>query len=401
MNRIDDLINRISNSPVIFYKLNDIVTFINGKGHEKAVSSSGSYIIVNSKYISTDGEIAKYSENQLCPVYIDDILMVMSDLPNGRALAKCFIVNKNNKYTLNQRICCFRNKRKDIIQNKFLYYILNRNQQLLRYDNGVDQTNLRKDDILNIKIPVPRIEVQNEIITILDTIKDLTKNLTSELQDRKKQYEYYRDTLLSFNKDVPFMKLDDICYSIKDGVHNLPITSTNGKYPIISAQNINNGIIDFKTKRFVEDDIYEKEKNRMNIEKGDVLLTIVATIGRTAVVEENNKFLLQRSVCSLKPKENINPYYLKYYLDTYKMQDYMTSNAHGSAQAGLYLNQVSNIKIPIPKRETQDKIVNLLNYFDKICNNLQIGLPAEIELRQKQYEYYRTKLLSFKEDINV
>ena len=184
-------------------------------------------------------------------------------------------------------------------------------------------------------------------------------------------------------------------------MHNLPknmIEKT--EYPILSAQNIFDGKIDHNGKRFVDEETYIKEQKRINIEKGDVLLTIVATIGRTAVVDENNNFLLQRSVCVLKPNNIVNPFYLKFYLDTYKVQEYMTTNAHGSAQAGLYLNQVAEIIIPIPSIDIQNRIVEILTNFYKITHDISEGLPAEIEARQKQYEYYRDKLLTFKELVN-
>lgn len=190
------------NIPVI--PLRDIVDFRNGKGHEKDIVTFGKYIVVNSKFISTSGEVKKYSNKQICPLYINDILMVMSDLPNGRALAKCFIVEENDRYSLNQRIGAFHVKDENIITTKFLFYVLNRNRQLLRYDNGADQTNLRKDDILDIQIPLPPINEQYCIVSILDRFdtlcNDLTSGLPAEIEARQKQYEYYRDKLLSFKE---------------------------------------------------------------------------------------------------------------------------------------------------------------------------------------------------------
>ena len=190
------------NDTVKTHRLGDLADFRNGKGHEKDIVSDGKYIVVNSKFISMNGEIKKYSDKQICPLYIDDVLMVMSDLPNGRALAKCYLVTENDKYTLNQRIGAFHIKNENAIITKFLLYVLNRNQQLLRYDNGVDQTNLRKDDILNIMIPVPSIEEQRCIVSILDRFdalcNDLTSGLPAEIEARQKQYEYYRDKLLKF-----------------------------------------------------------------------------------------------------------------------------------------------------------------------------------------------------------
>ena len=133
------------------------------------------------------------------------ILMVMSDLPNGRALAKCFYVDEDDKYTLNQRIGGFRVTDKSV-NVRYLYYQLNRNRQLLRYDNGVDQTNLKKDDILNITIPIPPLAEQQRIVDILDRFNTLTTDITAglpaEIEARRKQYEYYRDKLLTFKQKM-------------------------------------------------------------------------------------------------------------------------------------------------------------------------------------------------------
>ena len=103
-------------------ELNDIVKFNNGKGHEQYIDENGNYIVVNSKFISTNGEIRKYSNENLSPLKKGDIAMVMSDIPNGRALSKCFLIEKDNRYTLNQRICSLEAKKDDV---KFLFYKLN------------------------------------------------------------------------------------------------------------------------------------------------------------------------------------------------------------------------------------------------------------------------------------
>lgn len=164
----------------------------------------GKYIVVNSKFISTSGDVKKYSNDQICPLFKDDILVVMSDLPNGRALAKCYLTESDNKYTLNQRIGAIKTKDSKNVMTKYLFYILNRNKQLLKFDNGVDQTNLKKSDILHIKIPVPPLSEQQRIVDILDRFdtlcNDLTSGLPAEIEARKKQYEYYRDKLLTFKE---------------------------------------------------------------------------------------------------------------------------------------------------------------------------------------------------------
>lgn len=184
-------------------KLKDISSFANGKGHEKVVSDDGKYILLTSKAVSTDLKKCRRTDQQLLPLYKNDIALVMSDLPNGRALAKCFFVEDNDKFTLNQRVCKITTTDDRVIP-KYLYFYLNRNQQLLKFDNRVDQTNLRKNDILEIDVYYPSISKQKEIVRILEQFKklisDITEGLPAEIELRKKQYEYYRNKLLSFEE---------------------------------------------------------------------------------------------------------------------------------------------------------------------------------------------------------
>lgn len=148
--------------------------FFNGKAHEKSISEKGKYIVVNSKFISSDGESFKRTNEQMFPLYKEDIVMVMSDVPNGKALAKCFIIDKDDTYSLNQRICCIRSKAFD---TKYLYYQLNRHEHLLAFNNGENQTNLRKDDILDCPLILPSIEEQKRIVSELDRAFTETQKL--------------------------------------------------------------------------------------------------------------------------------------------------------------------------------------------------------------------------------
>ena len=201
MNFLEKLLDGVA---VEWKVLEEVANFTNGKGHEKDIMEDGKYVVVNSKFISTDGRVAKFSNIQICPLFKDDILLVMSDLPNGRALSKTFIVDANDRYTLNQRIGGITVKNQEDILPKFLYYFLNRTPQLLKYDSGVDQTNLRKDQILGVKIPTPSPTEQAHIVAILDKFDTLTTSISEglprEIALRQKQYEYYRDLLLSFPK---------------------------------------------------------------------------------------------------------------------------------------------------------------------------------------------------------
>lgn len=200
MSKLEEMIKKLCPNGVKTIQLRYLVDFTNGKGHEKVVEENGQYILITSKAISTNMEQVRRTNAILTPLHKNDITMVMSDLPNGRALAKCFIVDADNTYTLNQRVCGLTIKDESKIIPKYLYYVLNRNKQLLKYDNGVDQTNLKKDDILDIGISVPPMEVQCEIVHILDDFTLLSAELSAELKARQMQYEYYRDKLLSFDK---------------------------------------------------------------------------------------------------------------------------------------------------------------------------------------------------------
>ena len=195
--------------------------------------------------------------------------------------------------------------------------------------------------------------------------------------------------------EVEYIPLKNVTISIKDGSHNPPAHNPNGTVPMISAKNINNGQIDFEDVRFLSECQFMIENKRYNIQKGDVLLTIVGAIGRTAVLDKDMRIAFQRSVCIIKLTDKVNPYFLKYVLESNPIQDRMIAGAKGAAQRGLYLNQVANIRIPVPPLEVQNKIVRKLDSFSSLIERLNSELNAELTARKKQYEFYLDKLLSF------
>lgn len=133
--------------------LEKVVDYENGKAHENEISEKGKYIVVNSKFISTEGEIKKYSDSANLLAFEGDILMVLSDVPNGRAIAKCYYVDKDQTYTVNQRVCRLTPKS---LTSLLLFYTLNRNSYFLGFDDGVKQTNLKKDDVLMCPLILPK-----------------------------------------------------------------------------------------------------------------------------------------------------------------------------------------------------------------------------------------------------
>lgn len=172
--------------------------FFNGKAHEKVIDEDGEFIVVNSKFISTNGLTYKRTSEQLFPLYTDDIVMVMSDVPNGKALAKCFLIDEDDTYTLNQRICAIRSTR---FEKKYLFYQLNRHKYLLAFNNGENQTNLRKDDILNTPLVIPPISEQIKIIEKLDDLTDMTNQFILKVKNNIDDLEELKKSLfeLAFN----------------------------------------------------------------------------------------------------------------------------------------------------------------------------------------------------------
>ena len=148
-------------------KLGDSISFNNGKAHEQVVDKNGEYILVTSRAIASDFKDVRRTNELLFPLHKNDIVMVMSDVPNGKALAKCQLIDENNKYTLNQRICSFDNYNYNPV---FLLFLLSRHPYFLSFNDGNGQTNLRKNDILDCELIYPPIELQNQFATFVKQV---------------------------------------------------------------------------------------------------------------------------------------------------------------------------------------------------------------------------------------
>lgn len=175
--------------------LDELAIFKNGKGHETVVVENGKFVIINSKFISTEGKVTKYTNHNLSPLGKQEITLVMSDIPNGKALAKCFFIEQDDKFSLNQRICSL--KSKIGTDSRFLFYLLNRNQYFLGFNNGVSQTNLRKDEVLECPLMIPKIDEQQKIAAFLSKIDKEIKALENELISFQKQKQGLMQQLLT------------------------------------------------------------------------------------------------------------------------------------------------------------------------------------------------------------
>lgn len=197
---------REPSSPERFAALSDVVDFINGKPHERLVAADGTIALLTARFISTAGNSARWvnPDDALTPARRGDIAMVMSDLPNGRALARCFYVEADGKYTANQRVCLLRVKDPKTTLARYLYHFLDRNPQLLAYDNGQDQTHLKKGQILGVRVPIVPLRDQERAASVLDRLDasthDLVAGLQIEQEARRVQYAHYRDRLLTFEE---------------------------------------------------------------------------------------------------------------------------------------------------------------------------------------------------------
>lgn len=157
--------------------LTKVAFYENGKAHENYIEEYGKYIVVNSKFIATDGEVTKHSNTANLLAKRGDILMVLSDVPNGRALAKCYFVYENDKYTVNQRICRLRPYD---IDSLFLFYYVNRNKYFLDFDDGVKQTNLKKSDVLACPLLKPKEKREQQ--KIADCLSEIDTMITEQLK---------------------------------------------------------------------------------------------------------------------------------------------------------------------------------------------------------------------------
>lgn len=163
--------------------LGELAIYTNGKAHEGSIDDTGQYVVANSKFISTDGLVRKHSNDCLLPADKGDILMVMSDVPNGRAIARTFFVGRGNYYTVNQRICLLHPTQ---VEGRLLYYNLNRNPFYLAFDDGAKQTNLRKIDVLSCPLAIPpTLAEQQAIAGALSDVDELIGSL-DKLIDKKR-----------------------------------------------------------------------------------------------------------------------------------------------------------------------------------------------------------------------
>ncbi|MEI0581241.1 restriction endonuclease subunit S, partial [Brachyspira pilosicoli] len=261
-------------------------------------------------------------------------------------------------------------------------------KQIRKSAQGITRFGLTLNKWKSLKIPFPPIEVQEEIVRILDTFTKYQDLLNRELELRKKQYEYYQNKLL-FNTKFDKIKMSDIC-TVNQGLQ-IPISQRKkeegkNRYFYITVQFLKGN----------NQDKYYIENPSENVicDTDDILVT---RTGSTGKIITGVKGCFHNNFFKLNLFDNVNSRYVYYALSTKKMYEEMLNAASGGTVPDLTHKAFYKLEIYLPPLKEQERIVKILDQFDTLCNDITKGLPAEIELRKKQYEYYRDKLLTFKE----
>ena len=276
---------------------------------------------------------------------------------------------------------------------------------------------LNQGDFRKLQIAVPPWEVQDEIVHVLDDFMLLSAELSAELKARQKQYEYYRDQLLNFENDETLGAVHTHTHTHTHGylLNNIKwlelkelFDTKNGYTPSKSNKEYwKNGTISWyrmedirENGRILSDSIQHVNAKGIKgklFPKNSIIISTSATIGEHALITED--FLCnQRFTCLMikdKYKDKYDVKFLFYYC--YLLCKWCLNNLNKGNFASVDMKMFEKFKFPIIELKEQKKIVYFLENLDKLCNDMSDGLPAEIEARQKQYEYYRDKLLSFKE----
>lgn len=351
-------------------KLAELVEFYNGQAHENLVTDTGKYILINSKFISTDGRVAKHATKQLRPAVFGDVAIVMSDLPNGRALARTFFVDQNHLYTVNQRIGLLQSREEYL--SEFMYYQLNRNKYYLSFDNGVSQTNLKREDILNCPILLPGKNEQLLISKALSDVDRLISNLSGLIKKKQSIKKGAMQDLITgkkrlkgFEKEWRILRLEKIL-RIRNGRNQKYIEIKEGKYPILAT----GGEIGR-----TNTPIYDKES---------VLIGRKGTIDRPQYMD--TPFWTVDTLFYSELFDEMDGKFI-YYL--FQMIPWRSLNA-STGVPSLTSAIIHNIEVKIPELDEQKAIATILSDMDEEIFKLEKKLEKYKKIKQGMMEQLLT-----------
>lgn len=397
-----NILEEIQNCPVEWKELGEVVEFHRGNGlQKKDFVDEGKPVIhygqIYTKYkFSTKTTVSFTDDSVFCKLRKakpNDIIMATTS-ENVEDVGKSIVWEGDEEIGISgDSYVLTTNQNSRYINYYFRTFQFQKQKE--RKVTGTKVIRINSKDMEKFLIPIPPLEIQEKIVQILDKFTDYVTELTSELTSRKKQYSFYRDKLLSFDDEVyqvEWKTLLEVSKKITSG--GTPDRSNSlyygGSIPWIRTQEV-----DFREIYDTELSITEEglaNSSAKWIEKNAV---IVAMYGATAAKVGIAKIPLttNQACCNIEVDEDIANYRYVYHWLTYNYEA-LKSMGQGS-QSNINAGMIKTFKIPVPSLEIQSRIVQVLDNFDTVCHDLNIGLPKEIELRQKQYEYFREKLLTF------
>jgi len=397
-----NILEEIQNCPVEWKELGEVVEFHRGNGlQKKDFVDEGKPVIhygqIYTKYkFSTKTTVSFTDDSVFCKLRKakpNDIIMATTS-ENIEDVGKSIVWEGDEEIGISgDSYVLTTNQNSRYINYYFRTFQFQKQKE--RKVTGTKVIRINSKDMEKFLIPIPPLEIQEKIVQILDKFTDYVTELTSELTSRKKQYSFYRDKLLSFEYEVyqvEWKTLLDISKKITSG--GTPNRSNSlyygGSIPWLRTQEVDFREIYDTELRITEEGLANSSAKW--IEKNAV---IVAMYGATAAKVGIAKIPLttNQACCNIEIDEDIANYRYVYHWLTYNYET-LKSMGQGS-QSNINAGMIKTFKIPVPSLEIQSRIVQVLDNFDKVCNDLNIGLPKEIELRQKQYEYFREKLLTF------
>lgn len=324
------------------------------------MNDDGDYILVNSKFVSTNGQVQKRVTSQLSPLHKSQFVMVMSDLPNGKALAKCFYVEEDNKYTLNQRVCSFTSNDGNV--SRFLMYQINRNKYYLRFDDGINQTNLKKSEVLSCPVFIPIVREQEKIATLLCKIDERIATQNKIIEDLKK--------LKSAIIEKHYCKVEKQIACVGDlgepfSVGNLAkddLTETGIPCVIYGELFTTYG----ETISQIESHTYKTEGIILS-KKGDLLFPSSTTVDAMSLIAPSvinmDGVILGGDMFGIHISPNFNAQYLSYYFNHIAKRQ-LAKFAKGSTIIHLHYADIEKAKLLLPSLEEQNRVAKCLVTLD-------------------------------------
>lgn len=387
MSKINDLIKELCPNGVPYKEIKELCHVTRGRviSKNELRENEGEYPVYSSQTLN-DGIFGKINTYDFNGEYVQ----WTTDGANAGS-----IFYRNGKFSVTN-VCGLlkvKDEYKDKLNTNFLNYILgNVSKNYVNY--ATSNPKLMSNVVEKIKVAVPPLEVQEEIVKILDKFGALEAELEAELEARKSQYEFWRGKIISMyaSKNIKLSEMAEIY----DGTHSTPNYQLSG-VPFISVENISNI---YDSNKYITEEDFQKYKIKPQI--NDVFMTRIGSIGRCAVFDKQIDLAYYVSLALIRPNiKIILPKYLKYVIESSigKSELYKRTLVH-AVPIKVNKDDIGKIVLPVPSIENQKVIIEKLDKFEKLTESISIGLPAEIDLRRKQYEYYRNKLLSFEEVIN-